>query len=144
MGKRLYVGNLPYSATDADLAALFKEAGVVASARVIVDRTTGRSKGFGFVEMGSDEEARKAIETLNGREISGRAVSVNEARPAEPRGPGAPPSGPRAGAFAPLPPSPERPARGARRPERAPIPKRKSEGRKPRRDDDDWRRDIDF
>lgn len=87
MGKKLYVGNLPYSTTENDLATLFNEAGSVASVTIISDRFTGRSKGFGFVEMASDEEAQKAIEALNGRQMSGRDLVVNEARPMEERGP---------------------------------------------------------
>ena len=81
MGKRLYVGNLAYRFTDSDLQRLFEAHGSVTSAQVIMDRDTGRSKGFGFVEMGSDAEAQKAIEALNGTEIEGRTLTVNEARP---------------------------------------------------------------
>lgn len=77
----IYVGNLPYSTTDADLQALFQEFGSVQSAKVIIDRETQRSKGFGFVEMASSDEANKAIEALNGNEIGGRQIRVNEARP---------------------------------------------------------------
>lgn len=83
MGKKLYVGNLPYSVGDGDLEKLFADHGTVSSAQVIVDRDTGRSKGFGFVEMNSDQEAQTAITALNGKEIDGRALTVNEARPKE-------------------------------------------------------------
>ena len=85
MGKNLYVGNLPYSVDDNQLKDLFSEAGSVASATIITDKMSGRSKGFGFVEMGSDEEAAKAIELLNEKEIDGRNIKVNEARPREER-----------------------------------------------------------
>src|SRR5438046_1114746 len=81
MGKKLYVGNLAYGITDSDLQQLFEAHGTVQSAQVIMDRDTGRSKGFGFVEMGSDQEAQAAIAALNGKEIEGRALTVNEARP---------------------------------------------------------------
>ena len=81
MGKKLYVGNLAYGVTDSDLQQLFEPYGSVQSAQVIVDRDTGRSKGFGFVEMGSDQEAQAAIAALNGKEVEGRALTVNEARP---------------------------------------------------------------
>jgi RNA recognition motif-containing protein len=81
MGKKLYVGNLPYSFTDADLQRIFEPHGTVASAQVIMDRETGRSKGFGFVEMGSDAEARAAIDAMNGNAVDGRPLTVNEARP---------------------------------------------------------------
>jgi RNA recognition motif-containing protein len=81
MGKKLYVGNLRYSVGDEELQNLFTPYGTVSSAQVVMDRETGRSKGFGFVEMGSDEEATAAITALNGKEIEGRAVTVNEARP---------------------------------------------------------------
>lgn len=85
MGKKLFVGNLPYTADDGALQALFSTHGNVESARVIVDRETGRSKGFGFVEMGSDDEALKAVEALDGADMQGRAIRVAEARPQEPR-----------------------------------------------------------
>ncbi|HSX36660.1 MAG TPA: RNA-binding protein [Patescibacteria group bacterium] len=85
MANKLFVGSLAYSATDDDLAQFFAEAGTVVSAKVIVDRDTNRSKGFGFVEMSSDEEAKKAIDTLNGKDLAGRAVAVSEARPQAPR-----------------------------------------------------------
>jgi RNA recognition motif-containing protein len=81
MGKRLYVGNLTYSTTDDALRQLFEEHGNVTSAQVIMDRDTGRSKGFAFVEMSSDQEAQAAIAALNGKEVDGRALTVNEARP---------------------------------------------------------------
>jgi RNA recognition motif-containing protein len=85
MGKKLYVGNLPYSTDDTSLQTFFEGAGAVASARVIIDRATGRSKGFGFVEMNTDEDAQKAISQLDGKEIDGRKVRVSEAKPQEPR-----------------------------------------------------------
>jgi cold-inducible RNA-binding protein len=81
MGKRLYVGNLPYTTSDSDLQQLFEQFGTVASAQVVMDRDTGRSKGFGFVEMGSDAEAQAAIDGLHGKENGGRTLTVNEARP---------------------------------------------------------------
>jgi len=81
MGKKLYVGNLTYGVTDSDLQTMFEAHGTVQSAQVIMDRDTGRSKGFGFVEMGSDAEAQAAIAALNGKEVDGRALTVNEARP---------------------------------------------------------------
>ncbi|MDH4048236.1 MAG: RNA-binding protein [Gammaproteobacteria bacterium] len=81
MGRKLYVGNLPYSATDQGLVDKFGAFGTVDSAKVITDRDTGRSKGFGFVEMGSDAEANAAIEGLNGKDFDGRPMQVNEARP---------------------------------------------------------------
>ena len=83
--KKIYVGNLSFQMSDQDLMALFTEYGQVNSAAVILDRETGRSRGFGFVEMESDDDARKAIESLNGRDIEGRPLNVNEARPREPR-----------------------------------------------------------
>lgn len=83
MAKKLYVGNLPYSVTDDDLKQMFSEVGAVASAKVITNRDTGRSKGFGFVEMENDKEATDAITKFNGTEIEGRALTVNEARPQE-------------------------------------------------------------
>ena len=85
MSSKIYVGNLPYSVTDATLESNFAEFGGVSSAKVMMDRETGRSKGFGFVEMGSDAEAQAAINGLNGQAIGGRAVVVNEARPREER-----------------------------------------------------------
>lgn len=81
MAKKLYVGNLPYNVTDDQLRDHFAQAGTVESAQVIMDRMSGRSKGFGFVEMTSDDEAAKAIEMFNGQEMAGRALVVNEARP---------------------------------------------------------------
>jgi len=81
MGRKLYVGNLAYGVSDSDLQQLFEAHGTVQSAQVIMDRETGRSKGFGFVEMGSDQEAQAAITALNGKEVDGRALTVNEARP---------------------------------------------------------------
>jgi cold-inducible RNA-binding protein len=83
--KKIYVGNLSFQMSDQDLMALFTEYGQVNSAAVILDRETGRSRGFGFVEMESDDDARKAIESLNGRDVEGRTLNVNEARPREPR-----------------------------------------------------------
>src|SRR3954468_11234226 len=83
MGKKLYVGNLTYGVSDSDLQTMFEAHGTVQSAQVIMDRDTGRSKGFGFVEMGSDQEAQAAIQALNGKEVDGRALTVNEARPRE-------------------------------------------------------------
>jgi RNA recognition motif-containing protein len=84
----LYVGNLTYDTSDSDLQRMFEEFGTVSSAQVISDRETGRSKGFGFVEMGSDQEAQAAINALNGKDVGGRALTVNEARPREDRGGG--------------------------------------------------------
>jgi RNA recognition motif-containing protein len=81
MGKKLYVGNLTFEVTDADLLKMFEPHGTVRSAQVIMDRDTGRSKGFGFVEMESDQQATAAIAALNGQDHGGRAVTVNEARP---------------------------------------------------------------
>ena len=90
MGSKLYVGNLSYNTTSSDLEQLFSQHGAVQSAEVIQDRDTGRSKGFGFVQMGSDDEAQAAITALNGQEHDGRALTVNEAKPREdrPRGGG--------------------------------------------------------
>lgn len=85
MGRKLYVGNLSYNVTSSDLEAMCAPHGTVQSAEVIQDRETGRSKGFGFVEMGSDAEAQAAIAALNGQEHDGRALTVNEAKPREPR-----------------------------------------------------------
>src|SRR5260370_17522398 len=87
MGKKLYVGNLAYSIDEGSLQQIFGAHGTVQSAQVIMDRDTGRSKGFGFVEMGSDQEAQAAIQALNGSEVEGRALTVNEARP-KPQGVG--------------------------------------------------------
>jgi cold-inducible RNA-binding protein len=91
MGNKLYVGNLPYSVRDSDLEQAFSAFGQVVSARVMMERDTGRSKGFGFVEMGSQDEATSAIEGMNGQALGGRNVVVNEARPMEAR--------PRTGGF---------------------------------------------
>ena len=88
MGKKLYVGNLPYSVSSSDLEQLFSQHGTVESAEVISDRMTGRSKGFGFVEMGSEQEAQAAIAALNGQDQDGRPLTVNEAKPRENRGGG--------------------------------------------------------
>jgi RNA recognition motif-containing protein len=88
MGKKLYVGNLTYGITDSTLQQIFEAHGTVQSAQVIMDRDTGRSKGFGFVEMGSDQEAQAAIAAMNGKEVEGRALTVNEAKPREDRGGG--------------------------------------------------------
>ena len=87
MGNKLYVGNLPYSFRDEDLQQAFAAHGTVSSAKVMMERDTGRSKGFGFVEMGSDAEAQAAINGLNGQQYGGRGLVVNEARPMEPRAP---------------------------------------------------------
>ena len=87
MGNKLYVGNLPYSFRDEDLQQAFAAHGSVSSAKVMMERDTGRSKGFGFVEMGSDAEAQTAIEAMNGQQFGGRGLVVNEARPMEPRPP---------------------------------------------------------
>lgn len=81
MAKKLYVGSLSYSTTDDALKATFSAAGTVVSASIIIDKMSGRSKGFGFVEMSSDEEATKAVEMFNGKEVDGRTIIVNEARP---------------------------------------------------------------
>ncbi len=88
MSKRLYIGNLSYNVGSADLEQLLAQHGTVQSAEVISDRVTGRSKGFGFVEMESDDEAATAIEALNGQDFEGRNITVNEARPRESRGGG--------------------------------------------------------
>lgn len=88
MGKKLYVGNLSYDVTDSALQQMFEAHGTVQSAQVIMDRDTARSKGFGFVEMGSDAEAKAAIAALGGKEMGGRALTVNEARPKESGGGG--------------------------------------------------------
>lgn len=84
MAKKLYVGGLSYDTTEGTLKEMFSQAGTVESAAVITDRVSGRSKGFGFVEMSSDEEAKKAIEMLNGKELDGRNITVSEARPRDP------------------------------------------------------------
>lgn len=88
MAQKLYVGSLPYSTTEDALRELFSQAGNVVSANVIVDKMTGRSRGFGFVEMGSDEEAQKAIELFNGKDLEGRKLIVNEAQPMKERSQG--------------------------------------------------------
>ena len=85
MGNKLYVGNLPYSFGDEDMQQAFSQYGTVGSAKVMMDRDTGRSKGFGFVEMNSEAEAQAAIAGLNGQQHGGRGLVVNEARPMEPR-----------------------------------------------------------
>lgn len=85
MAKKLYVGGLPYSTTDTELKEAFAQSGAVESAVIIMDKMSGRSKGFGFVEMSSDEEAQKAIEMWNGKDFGGRSLTVNEARPMEDR-----------------------------------------------------------
>src|SRR5579872_1427733 len=88
MAKKLYVGNLSYDTSDSKLQEIFEAYGAVQSAQIIMDRDTGRSKGFGFVEMSSDQEAQAAINGLNGKESGGRSLTVNEARPRENRGGG--------------------------------------------------------
>jgi cold-inducible RNA-binding protein len=85
MGKKIYVGNLSFSVTDSSLQEMFAPFGTVSSAKIIMDRDSGRSKGFGFVEMSTDQEAQEAISKLNGTQVEGRAITVNEARPQEPR-----------------------------------------------------------
>jgi len=87
MAKKLYVGGLPYSTTQDELQAAFSQAGAVSSATIIIDKMTGRSKGFGFVEFASDEDAEKAIDMWNGKDFGGRSLTVNEARPMEARPP---------------------------------------------------------
>lgn len=87
MAKKLYVGGIPYSTTEDDLKALFAELGEVTSVAIIIDKMTGRSKGFGFVEMSNDADADKAIADMNGKDFQGRALTVNEARPLEERAP---------------------------------------------------------
>jgi len=87
MAKKLYVGGLSYNTTEATLKDTFAAAGTVESATIIIDKMTNRSKGFGFVEMSTEEEAKKAIETINGTELDGRTLTVNEAKPMEPRAP---------------------------------------------------------
>ena len=94
MAMKLFVGNLPFSTTPGELEALFSQAGAVASVNIITDKFTGRSRGFGFVEMPNNDEAHSAIERFNGHEIQGRALTVNEAKPQESR-----PSGGRGGRF---------------------------------------------
>lgn len=87
MNKKLYVGNLPYSVTETDLRDAFGAHGAIESVRIITDKFSGRSKGFAFVEMATEEEAQKAIDGLNGKDLSGRALTVSEARPEQPRAP---------------------------------------------------------
>jgi RNA recognition motif-containing protein len=87
MGNKLYVGNLPYTVRDEDLQQSFSEFGAVSSAKVMMERDTGRSKGFGFVEMGNDAQAQAAINGMNGQSLGGRSITVNEARPMEARPP---------------------------------------------------------
>ena len=99
MGKKLYVGNLTYNVNESDLEALFSPFGAVQSAQIIVDRDTNRSKGFGFVEMGSDAEAQAAIQGLDGRDHDGRNLTVNEAKPREPRSGGGGSDGGRSGGY---------------------------------------------
>jgi len=93
MAKKIYVGNLSFQTTDADLNQMFSEVGQVESVQIITDRDTGRSKGFGFIEMSDDAAAAKAIERFNGKEVNGRALTVNEARPMERRDSGSRGSG---------------------------------------------------
>ena len=85
MAKKLYIGGLPYSTTEDQLREAFSQAGAVSSAAIIMDRMSGRSKGFGFVEMTNDDDAQKAIDMWNGKDFGGRTLTVNEARPMEPR-----------------------------------------------------------
>lgn len=85
MGKKLFVGNVPYQITEDELKSAFSEAGTVESVAIITDKMTGRPRGFVFVEMATDEDAQKAIEMMNGKEIGGRALNVNEAKPREDR-----------------------------------------------------------
>lgn len=99
MGNKLYVGNLSYNVRDDDLQQAFAQFGAVSSAKVMMDRDTGRSKGFGFVEMGTDQEAQAAINGMNGQNLDGRAVVVNEARPREERPGGFGGGGGRSGGF---------------------------------------------
>ena len=87
MAKKLYVGGLPYSTNESALKDAFSQAGAVETATIVMDKMTGRSRGFGFVEMSSDEDAQKAIEMWNGKEFEGRTLTVNEARPMEARPP---------------------------------------------------------
>lgn len=94
MGAKVYVGGLPYSTTDQQLNDLFAQYGAVSSARIITDKFTGQSRGFGFVEMATDGDAQKAITALNGTQFGGRTLTVNEARPQEPRSGGRGPGGP--------------------------------------------------
>lgn len=95
MNKKLYVGSLPYSVTEDELRELFSPFGPVESARIITDKFTGQSKGFGFVEMVNGDDAKKAIEGMNGKQVNGRTLIVNDARPQEPRPAGGGAGGPR-------------------------------------------------
>lgn len=97
MGNKLYVGNLPFAADDQAVGNLFSQCGTVTSCKVIIDRDTGRSKGFAFVEMGSEDEAQSAISKLNGTQFDGRALNVSEARPQQPRSGGGGGRGERSG-----------------------------------------------
>jgi RNA recognition motif-containing protein len=97
MGAKIYVGGLPYSATEQQLTDLFAQHGTVESVRIITDKFTGQSRGFGFVEMASDQDAKKAISALNATQMDGRTLTVNEARPQEPRSGGGPGGGGRGG-----------------------------------------------
>jgi RNA recognition motif-containing protein len=99
MGKKLYVGNLGYGVTDSDLSKMFEAHGTVQSAQVIMDRDTGRSKGFGFVEMKTEQEAQAAIAALNGKDADGRALKVNEAKPRTEGGRGGGGFGGRSGGY---------------------------------------------
>lgn len=99
MSKKLYVGNLTYNVNESDLEAMFSPFGSVQSVQIIVDRDTNRSKGFGFVEMGSDSEAQDAIQALNGRDRDGRNLTVNEAKPREARSGGGGYGGGRSGGY---------------------------------------------
>jgi len=99
LGKKLYVGNLTYNVNETDLEALFSQFGTVQSAQIIIDRDTNRSKGFGFVEMGSEAEAQAAIQGLDGRDHDGRNLTVNEAKPREPRSGGGGYGGGRSGGY---------------------------------------------
>jgi cold-inducible RNA-binding protein len=85
MGNKLFVGSLPFTSSDSDLQTFFGQVGTVTSAKIIMDRDSGRSKGFGFVEMSTDQEAQEAIKQLNGKDLNGRAIVVSEARPQQPR-----------------------------------------------------------
>lgn len=85
MAQKLFIGSLPYGVDDEQLGAIFAEVGTVVSAKVIIDRDSGRSKGFGFVEMSTDDEAKAAVDQLNGKEVAGRTINVSEARPQQPR-----------------------------------------------------------
>ncbi|MDD2709896.1 MAG: RNA-binding protein [Verrucomicrobiae bacterium] len=101
MGKRLFVGNLSFHTTDSTLQSHFSQAGAVVSVDLVTDKVTGRSRGFAFVEMGTDDEARKAIEMFDGKDLDERSLKVNEARPREERPSGMGGGGPRRGGFRP-------------------------------------------